>query len=182
MENTWFFYQMIPQSVIFTLRKINLYLNRDWTSDFEISCSIALGFLLTCFIIVCLGRIEPTCCCKRNSSWEILPPPTQSLFSPRKYLLCRYLQRTSVNPTATSSEAKARQGADFVHMGLRVSAVSHQWQKVPWVPSLHPPNWRDSGMWHTEEGHTIAPPVPTGIWRGTFLHQGLTPCPGTLWR
>lgn len=109
---------MIPQSVIFTLRKINLHLNSNWTSNFEISCSIALDFLFICIFIVCLGRIEPTCCYKWNSSWEILPSPTQSLFSPRKLLLCRYLQRTSVNPTVTSSMAKARQQVDFAPIGL----------------------------------------------------------------
>lgn len=43
------------------------------------------GFLLICFFIVCFGRTEPTCCYKWNASWEILPTPTQSLFSQRKW-------------------------------------------------------------------------------------------------
>lgn len=102
---------MVQQSPTFSLRKINLCLNRNWISAFEVSHSVALGFLFHLLYFVLLAQMEPTCCLQAEFILsDSSVSPTMTVF-PKKTALVQLFVRYQCKPSCYLIQSKSKAAA-----------------------------------------------------------------------
>lgn len=102
---------MAQQSPTFSLRKINLCLNRNWISAFEVSHSVALGFLFHLLYFVLLAQMEPTCFLQAEFILsDSSVSPTMTVF-PKKTALVQLLVRYQCKPSCYLIQSKSKAAA-----------------------------------------------------------------------